>query len=334
MSSSPLRVLLYMKASKYPKMAYASIEAAAPEHECVVSKLELDGEHVTASLAACDVLIIKATDDIVDGEQRGNAAALARSALLTRLLADAPHVVLIDAIATQRLVLSRATLYHTLARVSAVPALAGVLEQPRFVVLDAGVSAERTAEQLAELRYPLLAKTDLACGTAESHHMMAAQTAAELAPWLAERRAHRIVVQEFVSHGAVVYKCFAIGDRLGVVARPSIDAPAANAALAFDSQVALGGAKHSTDDAGGGDGDLVAVTRVANEVRAALAALYGFSVFGFDLLAVEQSGGRFAIVDVNYFPGFKEMVADGSFAHVLLEHAKTVHRRVAHERLQ
>lgn len=333
MSSSPLRVLLYMKASKYPKMAYASIEAAAPEHECVVSKLELDGDRVTASLAACDVLIIKATDDIVDGEQRGNAAALARSARLTQLLADAPHVVLIDAIATQRLVLSRATLYNTLARVSAVPALAGMLEQPRFVVLDAGVSAERTAEQLAELRYPLLAKTDLACGTAESHHMMAAQTAAELAPWLAERRAHRIVVQEFVSHGAVVYKCFAIGDRLGVVARPSIDAPAANAALAFDSQVALGGAKHTNDD-DNGDGDLAAVTRVANEVRAALAALYGFSVFGFDLLAVEQSGGRFAIVDVNYFPGFKEMVADGSFAHVLLEHAKTVHRRVAHERDQ
>lgn len=324
-----------MKASKYPKMAYAAIEAAAPEHQCVVSKLELDGEHATASLAACDVLIIKATDDIVDGEQRGNAAALARSARLAQLLADAPHVVLIDAIATQRLVLSRATLYNTLARVSAVPALAGALEQPRFVVLDAGVSAERTAEQLTELRYPLLAKTDLACGTAESHHMMAAQTAAELMPWLAERRAHRIVVQEFVSHGAVVYKCFAIGDRLGVVARPSIDAPAANAALAFDSQVALG-AKHSNDnDSSGNDsngGDLVAVTRVANEVRAALAALYGFSVFGFDLLAVEQSGGRFAIVDVNYFPGFKEMVADGSFAHVLLEHAKTVHRAaVAHE---
>lgn len=310
-------------------MAYPSIEAAAAEHNCVVSKLQLDGDAPTPSLATtCDVLIVKATDDIVDAEQCGNAAAAARSARLAQLLAEAPNVVLVDAIATQRLVLTRSTLYETLARVSSLPTLADKLVQPRFVVLDAGATAEDTRLQLSVLRYPLLAKTDLACGTPESHHMIAAQAPEQLESWLAARSAHRLVVQEFVSHGAVVYKCFAIGERVGVVARPSLSAPSENRAVAFDSQIALPG---SGDEEKHND-DLDAAKRVACEVRAALAALCGFSVFGFDLLSIEGSGGRFAIVDVNYFPGFKEMVADGSFAHVLLEHAKAMHNQIAHRR--
>lgn len=318
-----------MKASKYAKMAYPSIEAAAAEHRCVVGQLQLDGEAATPSLASCDVLIIKATDDIVDAEQCGNAAAAARSARLAHLLAGAPNVVLIDALATQRLVLNRSTLYETLARVSSLPTLADALVQPRFVVLDAGLCAAETRLQLASLRFPLLAKTDLACGTPESHHMIAAQSLDQLEAWLAARSAHRLVVQEFVAHGAVVYKCFAIGEHIGVVARPSIDAPAANRAVAFDSQIAP---PAGTGDADRSSEQLDAAKRVAGEVRAALAALCGFSVFGFDLLSIEGSGGRFAIVDVNYFPGFKEMVADGSFAHVLLEHAKAMHQQIAHRR--
>jgi hypothetical protein len=316
----PVRIWFYMKSSKYGKMAYPAIESAASEHGCTVRKLVLDGEHAATSLAECDVLIAKATDDIVDAEHCGNTAAAARSRRLTELLAAAPHVVVVDPIATQRLVLSRSALYSSLANVAAQPSLAHLLAQPRFVVLDAGESGARCA---AELTFPMVAKTDLACGTPESHHMVVARTIDELDAWLRERPAARVVVQEFVSHAATVFKCFAIGGVIGVNARPSIDAPTADeGALAFDSQLALPGARARDHNAAAAV-DTAAVERVAVLVRDALATLYGFSVFGFDLLAVDGSGGRFAIVDVNYCPGFKEMVNNGSFAHELLEHAKS-----------
>jgi hypothetical protein len=313
-TSPTVRVWFYMKSSKYGKMGYPTIEAAAAEHGCTVRKLALDGDAAASSLAECDVLIAKATDDIVDAEQCGSAAAAVRSRRLAELLSAAPHVVVVDPIATQRLVLSRSALYSSLANVAAQPSLCELLAQPRFVVLEPGESAARCA---AELTFPMVAKTDLACGTPESHHMVVARTTDELEGWLRERPAARVVVQEFVSHAATVYKCFAVGSVTGVSSRPSIDAPT-KGALSFDSQLALPGAE-ARESVAAVD---AAVERVAALVRDALASLYGFSVFGFDLLAVDGSGGRFAIVDVNYFPGFKEMVADGSFAHELLEHAK------------
>lgn len=319
MSRPPLHVKFYMKSSKYAKMAYPAIEAAAAEHGCVVQKLVLEGAEATASLADCDVLVAKVTDDIVDAEQCGDAAAAARSARLTLLLSAAPQCVVVDAIATQRLVLSRAALYASLAHVAAQPALAELVAQPKFAVVEPGGDC---AAACVELAFPLVAKTDLACGTPESHHMIVARSGAELAQWVGERAHARLVVQEFVSHAATVYKCFAIGARVGVNARPSIEAPL-DAPLAFDSQVPLSSKARGSVDGG--------VERVAELVRGALAELYGFSVFGFDLLQVGGSGGRYAIVDVNYFPGFKEMVADGSFAHVLLEHAKQVHSAAARQ---
>ena len=57
------------------------------------------------------------------------------------------------------------------------------------------------------------------------------------------------------------------------------------------------------------------VLPVAKRVAAALADELGFSLFGFDLLA--RADGRFALIDVNYLPGYKEMTQDGTFHRVL-----------------
>jgi inositol-1,3,4-trisphosphate 5/6-kinase/inositol-tetrakisphosphate 1-kinase len=113
------------------------------------------------------------------------------------------------------------------------------------------------------------------------------------------------VLQEFVNHNGVVYKIYALGDRLEAGARPSMRniRDDEHFALDFDSQ-------HSEVDNGlwvkkEAIGKVELPLENFARISAILRDALKLNLIGFDILIDE--GGGYWLVDLNYFPGYKNI---------------------------
>ena len=109
-------------------------------------------------------------------------------------------------------------------------------------------------------------------------------------------------------------KVYTVGNRVYFAARPSIDLPSTDSSLflRFDSQKPYPYLENKPV-APVNETEGVELTRMARELRAAL----GLSLFGFDVIEAEIDS-KYYVVDVNYFPSFKELKND--LPHVLGEY--------------
>ena len=190
------------------------------------------------------------------------------------------------------------------------------VQSPKYALLEK--DEPDYTPRLTGVRFPVLIKTVRACGASDAHLMSVA---------FSEKGLHHpdlrapLIVQEYLNHGAVIWKIFVIGDHVAVVGRPSLcdltlDPSRAN--ITFNSQKGV-----PPELLAAQPGSVAQPPqRVLEAMAAWLSARTGMTLFGFDVV-VHQNAGKtcFGVIDINYFPGYSG-VAD--FNARLLTHALRV----------
>ncbi|KAG7369009.1 inositol 1, 3, 4-trisphosphate 5/6-kinase [Nitzschia inconspicua] len=236
------------------------------------------------------------------------------------------HCCLVDNPRNVQTVMSRSDIADVLRRcLRNVTSTSGVpVRSPLFVVIPDCDDPKKRAndlkialqEETQGLSTPLIVKPLIAAGTKESHCMLIAlhETAfVKLPP--------KTIVQEYVNHDATLYKIYVLGDFVSVYERHSLpnlpdDLSTATVDLVeFDSQRPYPNLRdfvHNMDETDRSPKDTkfrnavaVTVEEVTPVVRA-LKKAFGLELFGFDIL--RRSGDKeWLVVDVNYFPSYKEV---------------------------
>ena len=189
-----------------------------------------------------------------------------------------------------------------------------------------------------DLQFPLIVKPLIAAGTKASHKM-AILLSPPLSPQKQEswRRitTQPCLVQEYANHNALLYKVYVLGPHVSVHKRRSLpnlprqphlsSSSSAGLVLDFDSQrpyprladFGLQEEEEKEEQTPQERKPQPVPTRVvppltADEVRPVVDALkraFGLQLFGFDIIVTETtaSSPQMLVVDVNYFPSYKEV---------------------------
>ncbi|XP_024386761.1 inositol-tetrakisphosphate 1-kinase 6 [Physcomitrium patens] len=272
-------------------------------------------------LDAVDIILHKATDEIVSVTtiQTPNPAERIQYSdsikTLQRYIEEHPGKCIVDPIDRLAPILDRSLTREVLndledAKVSDTT----VVRAPRSV--EVKDLEEPHLTEAVSVGFPTIVKTMMACGTNDAHTMAVVfkkEGYVNLAVPLPA------VVQEYVDHGSCVYKFYIIGDKVMHSCRRSMPNAASMAvsdgssggmpALVFDSLKSMpssfeGDGKLLSNTVVEGDGslDVEAVEKAAVWLRKKL----GLSIIGFDIV-VQVGTKDHVMVDVNYFPSFKDV---------------------------
>lgn len=231
-----------------------------------------------------------------------------------------PNCCLVDDPKHVQTVMSRSEIASVLQNcLKGVETTSGIpVKSPRHVVVPEPYDS--TSNDLAqalreqqELSTPLIVKPLIAAGTKQSHYMLIALKESALT-----KLPPQSIVQEFVNHDATLYKVYVLGDFVNVYRRnslpnlPSDVSHATTDLVEFDSQRPYPklqdfGLEDTSDSDSLETRSTPLITR--EEVKPIVEALkkaFGLELFGFDILVGSDNGECF-VVDVNYFPSYKEV---------------------------
>mmetsp|Transcript_27395 Transcript_27395/g.48519 ORF Transcript_27395/g.48519 Transcript_27395/m.48519 type:complete len:586 (-) Transcript_27395:602-2359(-) len=234
------------------------------------------------------------------------------------------HCCLVDHPKNVQTVMSRSDIANVLQKcLKSVTTTSGIpVKSPRFVVIPEDNDPQQRAHQLKrslhenqEMSTPLIVKPLIAAGTKQSHFMLIAMQESAFV-----KLPSKSIVQEFVNHDATLFKVYVMGDYVSVYERHSLPnlpddlSPLSVDLVDFDSQRPYPKLKDFgldietiNDSSISSASDHVPVT--VEEVRPvvdALKAAFGLELFGFDILR-RSDDSEWLVVDVNYFPSYKEV---------------------------
>lgn len=179
-------------------------------------------------------------------------------------------------------------------------------------VKSAEVGPENIRETIERnnLRYPLFFKTNDAASTKESHMMglaMDPSGAVELEKNKIFRK-HDHIIQEAIDHDMVVFKIYVVGDFLQVNKResvPNLDTIKFEKSFHFfHSQVKF---KSILQNNSPFEPEKVNLNEdILRVLMKHFRKEIGLSLYGLDVLR-ESKTGTYQLIDINYYPGFKEI---------------------------
>ena len=188
-------------------------------------------------------------------------------------------------------------------------------QTPRFVTFQGGTlktavsTLSTTTTTMLPLKYPLIAKPLTAAGTKKSHCMGVVLHQAGLT-----HIETPCLLQEYANHNSILYKVYVLGETVHVFSRPSLpDLPihphelnCLDSYVEFDSQrpyptLADFGLSISPPEC---QAKKWLEVEELTPIVASLRRAFGLDLFGFDIL---HTGTVLLVVDVNYFPSYKEV---------------------------
>ena len=227
-----------------------------------------------------------------------------------------PNCCLVDDPEHVQTVMSRSEIANVLQRcLKGVKTSSGIpVKSPRFVAVPELTLRSNNHGDDSTLSLPLIVKPLIAAGTKQSHNMLIALHESALS-----KLPPKSIVQEFVNHDATLYKVYVLGDLVNVYKRhslpnlPSDLSEVTKDMVEFDSQRPYPKLKDfGIDIAETSDCNLCRNTDFAvteeeiTPVVEVLKEAFGLELFGFDILMGSDRGECF-VVDVNYFPSYKEV---------------------------
>lgn len=244
----------------------------------------------------CDVLVYKVTDIQVAAHYSNNAAAqqcLSKIHLLTQYLRANDTVVVSD-LDDVSVLLSRSSLYTLCTDLDSVT-VAGttyhvtVPEFHRFWSVTDDV-----------VMYPIVVKTEVACGTPASHLMYYTQHINNLT---ADHIAHNTLCQQYIPH-QYIHKVYVLGNDVFCYIRSSLNVSrvALDEVLQFDSQQL---SKEQVGSADQASQPVAQYITLYQQIAKQLARVLRIDLFGFDVILGDNNTAY--IVDVNYLPSYKEV---------------------------
>lgn len=286
-------------------------------------------------LAVVDVVLHKATDEIlaIPSGQLGlpNSLQFSKGMLdLQRCLKDTPRICVVDPLDRILPLLDRVATQKILQSLK-IPS-EQVVRSPRSTeVTNFEEPWLSQALDSTNIQLPVIVKPRVACGASEAHTMAVVFKREGFSGLPVPLPA---VIQEYVDHGAFQYKMYILGDQLLFSCRKSTpngealaqahdDAPS----IVFDSLKSLpvesmtgeGRTTHSGE--GLEELHLQAVQTTSDWLRNKL----GLTIIGFDLV-VQVGTSDYVLVDVNYFPSFKD-VPDAKAIPAFWDALLTAHRQ-------
>jgi len=225
---------------------------------------------------------------------------------LKRIETQHPKVLVVDKVEYQRKVTDRShmSLYCQELEKECPPE--ANVHCPHFVIVDHQLHDEGRVDfagllREKEISLPVICKPIQACGSAESHYLGVVFKEEELHQFKPP-----FLIQEFYNHNGVIFKVFVIGEHISVVPRKSIknfqssqgDDDQLPNCFIFDSQ----NMKQLLSE-----GDLDVQPLPAQDALKVIAEVIGkkanLSLFGFDIVTNIETQ-KYAIVDLNFFPGY------------------------------
>lgn len=176
--------------------------------------------------------------------------------------------------------------------------------------------------QLALLRYPLLCKPVVGSGKAR-HDMLLLMTEKDLhmVQQLDDTSNSSYLFQEFKNHDGILYKGYVIGDHIEVFTRtsiPNLSSGTVGQSIIFDTQkpyptfdVTLPTTPDTIPEF-----KYTQIQAIGQE----LSKVFHLGLFGYDIIECDD---HYYVVDVNYFPSFKEVTQLNQHLRAYLLHQIT-----------
>ncbi|RHY28220.1 hypothetical protein DYB32_006131 [Aphanomyces invadans] len=235
-----------------------------------------------------DAILHKLAHDMVF-EPLGDAAAIKNMQIIRDFVALSPNVPFIDPLESVRVLTDRVAVCKML---TSVPG--SLFHLPRYVVLDSTASKDKVLSQIRSGIFPL---------------------------------------PEYVNHGGRLFKGYVLGDDILVSERTSLpDLSGSMTAVEFNTQSPFpttadfhGPLSSSSSGTAAPLNDPAtlwteALDKSVQAIGRAIQATTNLSLFGFDVIMASNTN-ELMVVDVNYFPSFKEML---NFGSVLRAHVRKV----------
>lgn len=327
-----------MKPSRERALAARGMLPLAPLHN--VCFVPVDFAHPLDEQGPFDVILHKGTDELISSSPHEMPSFSARIGALAAFVRSHPETVMVDPIERVQQVVDRNVLNACLEQAAATARSQGLpVGTPASIQVDKGGIDQQICNHMtgSGIQLPCIVKPRVACGTPEAHHMA---LVLRNEGFQEMQVAMPGCLQQFINHNGLLYKVYVMGDQLHVTERQSI--PNLSAAgsqdaglpslIEFDSLKSLPQRDYlqphyESQQQLQGKGISQEVVHV---VTAQLKAILGLTLFGYDVIVEEHSGVHY-IIDVNYFPSYKEFPdVAGALAAVIqsVYKAKQTHRNV------
>jgi len=290
-------------------------------------QIDFDEKHIKRR-GRWDLILHKLSEDVMN--RTTNVESRTKVEFIERYLDLNPQTVVIDSISSIETIVSRKS--TSLILESALQ-FKTVRAPKYFYVEDAtelGSSSFCERMRRNGMEFPLICKPVEACGTAASHRL----TVILNEEGVADIR-YPCIVQEYIDHGGTLMKVYVLGNSISVHARRSLpnltyqvtdSQPVSSSvlrkssvssekqsqprSLSFDSQKPY----PTSEDFGMEEDKRMAIDDrkttwpeqdQLNSIAACLRQAFGLSLFGFDL--IQSTDKHLYVVDLNYFPSYKEL---------------------------
>lgn len=227
---------------------------------------------------------------------------------LEQFLMQKPNVVVIDRPEAIERLHNRVTMLHAVNQLKI--SLGFSVGVPKQVFVESPQSLIDSVESRS-LSFPVIAKPLVANGSADSHQMSLVFNEEGLRGL---KLTPPFVLQEFVNHGGVIFKVYVAGKYIQCVKRKSLPDISEEKLGVSENSVSFSQISNVTAQEQSDEGveKLIEaaelppssfVTEVAIQLREALK----LNLFNFDMIRDSRVGGRYLVIDINYFPGYAKM---------------------------
>lgn len=233
-----------------------------------------------------------------------------------KYISSRPDLIVIDPIPKVRQLLDRYKCYSIIQSTSLRNY--GVFT-PNFCEITTN-DYEKTIKQLknAKVTYPLICKPQLGHGSKKAHEMIIVFNETGLKDCKAP-----CVAQSLINHNAVLYKIFIVGDAHFFVERPSLKNFYYNVeakSIFFDSSdVSKAGSQSKLSVLDPEDENVPKVKpnpEILERIASTLRKAFGMELLGVDVV-IENNTKKYAIIDVNAYPGSVYFVVLFNFYYIL-----------------
>ena len=291
---------------KWHRMGWNSIVECGKRHNFIMKHIDLN--QPIEEQGNFSLIIHKLTYQMTNGED-----------LEVKRFSDYcqkhPNVVIIDPLGPVSMTLDRQKMTDACSRIQYPNNLGFNVKVPKTIIVDSN-EPEILDSALAQLKFPILAKPKLA-GSVESAHILR----------LCTTRDHLLniptptILQEYINHGGIIYKCYALGDHLEVGCRPSTRDVFEGETIEIDFH-----SQHSNDPNGmWAHPENLDKIHIPYErfilLSSILRSQLNIQLLGFDILI--DHNDDYWLVDINYFPGYKNVQnLDEKFCDFILKQLK------------
>ncbi|ORZ15950.1 inositol-tetrakisphosphate 1-kinase [Absidia repens] len=307
---------------KIERSGFIGIEDYAREHGLDIVLVDLSQS--IDNQGPFDLIVHKMSDVVARMEQGDDDSRIQYERFITYCNKH-PQMIVLDKWENIKMVLDRAKTFDYLC--PSIDSHDLLFKIPEYIPLDSAKSIFQVAEDLS---FPVMCKRRSACSSTEAHQMTIIPSAQHLTKAWTEHYGDKepIIIQKFIQHDGVIIKVYVADGHIHVSTRPSFINVTQDADLIyFDSQKLPKtfdtGLQHQSASSAPDDClqkavlssdtsnirtqkialiDHDALKIMADELRKRLKLTF----FGFDVL-LESYTNDYYVVDVNYFPSFKNV---------------------------